>query len=89
MAEPHVAQLEQTLSRLDTVAKRGPGARVQPVLMSQLADEAVLAHLIAGFQASRRALALPPRPDARAQAVSAIRELRAAIAVYEEWQVPE
>jgi hypothetical protein len=81
MVEPYVEQLAATLTRLDALA-----CHDVPIPLPPRADDAALTHIAPGVHAGRRALALPPPADAPIQAARAIIELRAAIALLEEWE---
>ncbi len=85
MAEPHVEQLTQTLRRLDTVTAREAARGGDAPSVPPRVDDVLLSHVMTGLQASTRALAVPPAADAPAHGAWAIRELRAAIALLEEW----
>ena len=80
MGAPHQQQLQTLLTRLATLVV----PQRHEVLPSFVA-EALLAHLSRGLRTSRRALALPPTRDGLVLTFRATDDLRAAVAVLEEW----
>jgi hypothetical protein len=89
MAEPVVQQLSEALDKLEEFGIGGPrGTRGLPQLPSPF-DEALLDHLAKGLRGAVRirgtGLQAVPLPDV----ASVTQELRAAVALLEEWAVPE
>jgi hypothetical protein len=85
MAEPYVEQLNAVITRLDAATERARAHPERPCCLPDYADQALCGHLMRGVRASCRALAVPPAHDAAALAAWAIRELRAGLALLEEW----
>ena len=87
MAEPAVQQLSEALDKLETfgIGSRGPG-RPLPQLPPP-ADDAVIDHLARGLRAAVRIQGLGIAAVSRDCVQGAAQDLRAAVALLEEWVV--
>jgi hypothetical protein len=87
--EPAVQQLSETLQQLEAYGVCGPpGKRTLPRLPGR-ADDALMEHLARGLQSMVRIRGQGVRFASTFLVVDTVRELRAAVALLQEWTVSE
>ena len=89
MPPSDIAQLAQLLRRVETLRAAGSARRPVPPTVPDLVEDAFMGHLSRGLQASKRVVRTPAGPERRSHMVCAVMELRAAVAMLEEWLVRE
>ena len=89
MPPSDIAQLAHLLRRVEMLRAAGSTRRPAPPEVPVLVEDAFMGHLSRGVQASKRVVRTPFMSDRQDDMANAVTELRAAVALLEEWLVLE